>query len=115
MPGKFSDYFIIMKFAIIQTGGKQYIVTEGQSITIEKLEHGEKDSSVVFDKILLVNDEHKISVGTPYLAENKVQGTVMGARRGDKKITFKYHNKTRYRKKHGHRQDYTQVRIENIS
>ncbi len=105
-----------MAFAVIQTGGKQYRVAVGNKLKIEKL--ADKDnapvqegSSVVFDKVLLTVDGEKINFGTPLLAGAKVEGKVVKQGRNRKVIVFKYHSKTRRRKKNGHRQPFTEVEI----
>ena len=99
-----------MTFAIIQTGGKQYKVSSGAKLKIEKL-NVQTGDSVVFDKILLTADGEDIKIGMPYIEGAKIEGKVLKQGRGKKKIVFRYHSKTRYRKKKGHRQDYTEVKI----
>lgn len=98
-----------MKIAVIETGGKQYKVFEGQKIHIEKLAV-EKDGKVIFDKVLLVADK-ETEIGTPYLKGVKVEAKAIRQGRDKKKIVFRYHSKTRYRKKKGHRQSFTEVEI----
>ncbi|MCR5785054.1 MAG: 50S ribosomal protein L21 [Eubacterium sp.] len=100
-------------YAIIATGGKQYKVSEGDIITIEKLgvDAGE---SVVFDQVLAVNDD-KLVVGNPTVSGASVKATVVENGRAKKVIVYKYKRKTGYHKKNGHRQSYTKVKIENIS
>lgn len=102
-----------MKFAVIETGGKQYKVAEGDQIKIEKLALKENDF-VLFDKVLLKADDNNILIGTPYLKDAKVEAKVLKQGRDRKKIVFKYHSKTRYRKKKGHRQAYTLIEITKI-
>ena len=102
-----------MKLAVIETGGKQYKVAVGDKIDIEKL-GSEDGSEVIFDKVLLLADEDKVEVGTPYLKDVKVTGKVLENYRDKKKIVFKYHSKVRRRKKKGHRQEMTEVEILNI-
>ena len=99
-------------FAVIQTGGKQYKVSAGQKLRVEKLtaKDGEK---VVFDAVLLRSTGGNVEVGTPFIAA-KAEAKVLGDVRGEKKIIFKYHSKTRRRKKKGHRQDYTELEITKI-
>lgn len=97
-------------FVVIQTGGKQYKVSSGQKLKIEKLAAAAGDS-VVFDKVLLRSVGGKVEIGTPYLTGAKVEAKLVRAVRGEKKIVFKYHSKTRQRKKKGHRQDYSEVAI----
>ena len=100
--------------AIIETGGKQYRVTLGGKIKIEKIA-GEPGSAVVFDKVLLSGERDNVNVGTPYISGAKVDGRILSQARDDKKIVFRYHSKTRYRKKKGHRQHFTEVEITGIS
>ena len=99
--------------AIIETGGKQYKVTEGDTLFIEKLpvEAGE---AVTFDKVLAVIDGDKITVGTPVVEGAKVDGSVVKNGKGKKIIVFKYKPKKGYRRKQGHRQPYTKVTIGKI-
>ena len=99
-----------MAFAIIQTGGKQYKVSSGAKLKIEKL-NVQTGDSVVFDKILLTADGEDIKIGMPYIEGAKIEGKILKQGRDKKKIVFRYHSKTRYRKKKGHRQDYTEVKI----
>ena len=99
-------------YAIIATGGKQYRVSEGDVIYIEKLD-AEVDSTVSFD-VLLVGNEGDVKVGTPVVEGVKVEGKVVGQVRGDKIIVFKYKSKKNYRRKQGHRQPYTKVEITKI-
>lgn len=97
-------------FVIIETGGKQYRVTAGQKLRIEKLNAKDGDS-FIFDKVLLAVHGDAVKIGTPYLEGANVEGKVVGAGRDKKKIVFRYHSKTRYRKKKGHRQHFTEVEI----
>lgn len=100
-------------YAIIATGGKQYKVAEGDIIKIEKLgvEAGE---TVTFDKVLAVNNG-ELSIGCPTVEGATVTATVVKEGKGKKVIVYKYKRKTGYHKKNGHRQLYTQVKIEKIS
>lgn len=100
-------------FAVIETGGKQYRVSAGQKLKIEKLAPKE-GGKIVFDKVLLREVDGKLDIGTPNVPGAKVEGTVLRDGRGEKKIVFKYHSKTRFRKKKGHRQNFTEVKIEKI-
>jgi len=90
------------------------VVSPGQKIKIEKLD-GEKDANVSFEEVFLVAEDEKISVGMPVVSGATVKGTIVNQGRNKKVIVFKYHNKTRYRKKKGHRQWFTEVKIEKIS
>ncbi len=100
-------------FAVIETGGKQYKISAGQKLKIEKLAP-EEGGKVIFDKVLLRESGSKLDIGAPFISGAKVEGTVLRDGRGEKKIVFKYHSKTRFRKKKGHRQNFTEVRIEKI-
>jgi len=100
-------------FSVIETGGKQYKVAAGQKLKIEKL-NDEKGVKIFFDKVLLTVDGDKAEIGTPYVKDAKVEAVVSKQSRDKKKIVFRYHSKTRYRKKKGHRQSYTEVEITKI-
>lgn len=99
-----------MKLAVIQTGGKQYLVKAGESLKIEKIKAGENDS-VVFDKVLLLVGDEKVEVGKPFIDGAKVEAKVLKEGRGKKVKIIHYKSKTRYHKKAGHRQPYTLVKI----
>lgn len=99
-----------MPFAVIQTGGKQYRVSPGQKLKIEKL-NAKMGDKVLFDKVLLIADGDNIKIGTPYIEGAKIEANVLKQARDKKKIVFRYHSKTRYRKKKGHRQYFTEVEI----
>ena len=100
-------------YAIIATGGKQYKVSEGDIITIEKLavEAGEKDT---FDQVLAVSTDD-VKVGNPTVAGASVEASVIKEGRAKKVIVYKYKRKTGYHKKNGHRQSFTKVKIEKIN
>lgn len=100
-------------YAIIETGGKQYRVQEGDVVRVEKLEIADGET-VKFDKVLLVADEEKINVGKPFVDGAVVEAVVENQGKAKKIIIFKYKSKKDYRKKQGHRQPYTQVKIEKI-
>ena len=101
-------------YTIIETGGKQYKVAEGDTLFIEKLpvEAGE---AVTFDKVLAVIDGDNVTVGTPVVEGAKVDASVVKNGKGKKIIVFKYKPKKGYRRKQGHRQPYTKVTIGKIS
>jgi len=99
--------------AVIKTGGKQYLVAPGQKVKIEKLEKKDGEE-VIFDQVLLVEKSNKIEIGTPFVEGAKVTGKVLGSDKGKKVIIFKFKAKTRYRKKKGHRQPFTEVEIKTI-
>ena len=102
-----------MKYAIIKAGGSQYQVSEGQEIDIFNLDK-EKDEVMVFDSVLLVKDEEKISIGQPTVKGTSVKGKVIDQILGDKIRIATYKAKSRYRKVKGHRDQLTRVLIENI-
>ena len=99
--------------AVIETGGKQYLVAPQDKIIIEKLEIPAGET-VNFDQVLLVADDTSVKVGKPYVAGVKVTGKVLAQQRGEKLVVFKYRAKSRYRRKTGHRQSETVVQIESI-
>lgn len=102
-------------FAIVATGGKQYLVTPGQVLTVEKLPENEAGKPVVFDQVLLTSTGGEVKVGTPTVAGAKVTATSMGDGRGEKVVVVHYKAKVRYHKKAGHRQPFTKVKIEAIA
>ena len=100
-------------YAIIETGGKQYRVSPGQVIDVEHLSVA-SGLPVELEKVLLVADGEKVTVGTPTIEGAKVLATSQGEGKGKKVIVFKYKPKVRYRKKTGHRQLYTKLAIDSI-
>lgn len=100
-------------YAIVETGGKQYQLEEGRYVDIELLE-GEKDSKVVFDKIVMIVNGKKSKVGQPYVAGASVEGKIMLHDKAKKVIVYKQRPKKGYRKKQGHRQGFTRVMISKI-
>jgi large subunit ribosomal protein L21 len=100
-------------YAIVQTGGKQYKVSVGQTIEVERLTEKEK-AKVELDQVLLVSDGKKVTVGTPTVEGAKVVAEVVGNGKGDKVTVFKYKPKVRYRRMKGHRQPYTALAIKEI-
>ncbi|MBX4186839.1 MAG: 50S ribosomal protein L21 [Candidatus Doudnabacteria bacterium] len=100
--------------AVIETGGKQYLVAPKDKVVIEKLDTPVGDT-VIFDKVLLTVDDSNVNVGKPYVAGTKVTGKVLSQGRGEKLTIFKYRAKSRYRRKTGHRQSETVVEIQNIA
>ena len=101
-------------YAIIETGGKQYRVQEGDVITVEKLDV-EAGDKIALDKVLLLNNGTELKVGAPYVEGAKVFGEVVENGKGKKVIIFKYKAKKDYRKKQGHRQPYTMIKIESLT
>lgn len=108
-----------MEIAVIETGGKQYTVSKGDVIRIEKLaaakgkEHKEGDK-VVFDKVLLVDDGKDTTIGTPHISGARVTGTIQKIGRSAKVTVIHYKPKSRYFKKAGHRQHYFSVKIDAV-
>ncbi|MBX7148556.1 50S ribosomal protein L21 [bacterium] len=98
--------------AVIQTGGKQYQVSKGSKIVVEKLV-GDAGSEVVFDKVLLVTGD-STKVGAPFLSGAKVTGKILSQDKGDKVIVYKFKRRKGYHKKQGHRQLETRVEIQAI-
>ncbi len=101
-------------YAIIATGGKQYTVSEGDVIKVEKLGVNAGET-VTFDQVLLVNDGNNAKVGEPTVAGATVTASVVREGKSKKVIVYKYKRKTGYHKKNGHRQLFTQVKIEKIN
>lgn len=100
--------------AIIKTGGKQYKVSPGQILNVEKL-RGNIGDKVEFDEVLSVSDESgKIRVGTPFVKDSRVTGKILGTAKGEKITVFKFKRRKGYRRKTGHRQKYTSVQITEI-
>ncbi len=103
-----------MDIAVIKTGGKQYVVSPGQKLKIEKIEK-KVGEEIVFDEVLLVNQNKKTELGSPYLAKAVVKAKVISQDRAKKVTTIKFKPRIRYRKKIGHRQPYTEIEIKSIS
>ncbi len=101
-------------YAVIETGGRQYRVEPGQVLLVEKLA-GEPGDELAFDNLLMVvKDEGIPEVGVPYIRGAKAVGTVLSQERGKKILVFKYKPKSNYRRRQGHRQSLTRVRIDRI-
>jgi len=100
-------------YAIIETGGKQYRVTEGDVVTIEKLEANQGEA-VEFDRVLTVVKEGEVVIGRPLVTGAKVTAKVVEHGKGKKILVFKYKAKSNYRRRQGHRQPFTKVVIEKI-
>ena len=100
-------------YAVIETGGKQYKVTPGQAIDVERLDVAE-GNTIDLERVLLIANGDKVTVGTPTIDGAKVIATSQGDGKGKKIIVFKYKPKVRYRKKTGHRQLYTRLVIDKI-
>jgi large subunit ribosomal protein L21 len=100
-------------YAVIQTGGKQYRVKSGEQIKVELLPE-QVGAAVAFDKVLMLVEGEGVKVGTPFVAGAKVKATVVAQGRGEKVRIFKMRRRKHHQKSQGHRQDYTEVRIDEI-
>lgn len=107
-----------MQYAVIKTGGKQYVVSPGATVTIEKLGRGavdtKKGDSLVFDEVLLTADDKSTTMGAPFVKGAAVKATVMVVGRNKKVEVVKYKAKSRYLKRRGHRQPHVKVKIDSI-
>ena len=101
-------------YAVIRTGGKQYKVHEDQILNVEKLE-GAEGSQIEFDDVLLYSDGDTITLGSPTVENASVKAVIVEQGRGKKQLVFKYKRRKGYRKMKGHRQYYTQVKIDSIT
>ena len=101
-------------YAVLETGSKQYRVTAGDTLEVERLE-AEAGKPFTFDRVLLVNNDGKLSVGTPTVSGAKVVADVVAHKRGEKKLTFKMKRRKGYHKSIGHRQELTVVKITAIN
>lgn len=101
-------------YAVISTGGKQYRVSKGDLIQVEKLDKNEGET-VLFDKILLISNNGKVSIGKPFLEKSKIEGVVKSQAKGKKISIIKFHRRKHYKKQAGHRQNFTQVEITKIA
>ena len=100
-------------YAVIETGGKQYRVSEGDVVRIEKVQ-GQPGDEIFFDKVLLVEKGPTVEVGQPYVPATRVRAEILAQRRAKKVVVFKFKRRKNYRKKSGHRQAYTGVRVRAI-
>ena len=103
-----------MSFAVIKTGGKQYLVSPGDKIKIEKLKE-EEGKEIVFSDVLLLEKQDKLEIGTPNLKGAKVTAKILEQGKGKKVIVFKYKAKKREKTKKGHRQPFTEIEITKIT
>ncbi len=101
-------------YAIIRDRGMQYRVEQGQVLTIDLLDEAEPGSQIELGEVLLVGDGDSVKVGSPLLSGAVVRAEVLGEKKGEKIIVFRYRNKKRYRRRTGHRQRYTQIKISEI-
>ncbi|MFH2219750.1 MAG: 50S ribosomal protein L21 [Pseudomonadota bacterium] len=100
-------------YAILNSGGKQYKVCEGDVLRVEKIP-GEVGSTVSFDQVLMLSDGERVSVGQPVLDNVTVNGRIVDQGKAKKIIVFKYKKRKRFRRKKGHRQQYTEIKIDSI-
>ena len=100
-------------YAVIKTGGKQYRVTEGETLKVEKLDV-EEGGSVEFDQVLMIASGDQVQVGTPYVEGARVTATVKSQGRGPKVKIVKFRRRKHYRKTQGHRQSYTELHVSGI-
>lgn len=100
-------------FAVVKTGGKQYKVSEGDILSVEKL--GKTEGNITLEEVLLVVDDKDVKIGNPKIPGAQVEAKVIEEGKGDKKMVFRYKSKTRYKKKKGHRQPFTKIQITKIS
>jgi large subunit ribosomal protein L21 len=100
-------------YAVISTGGKQYRVSEGQVLRIEKLE-ADAGANVEFDKVLLVGSGDQVKIGAPFLSGGKVTATVQSHGKGDKKVIVKFRRRKHYLRQGTHRQHFTEVKVTGI-
>ncbi len=100
-------------FAVVEIAKKQYIVQKGDILDVQKLPDSSKKIS--FDKVLLLASQNEVKIGAPYVKSAKVEAEIEGAKKGKKVIVYKYKRRKKYRKKQGHRQKYTRIKIVNIS
>jgi len=103
-----------MKLAVIETGGKQYVVKEGETITIEKLDSTAVGDSVEFKNILMIADGEKLTIGDPLIKSGKVLGKLVEEGKGKKLRVSRFRSKSRYHRTYGHRQPFMNVEITKI-
>ena len=103
----------MMKYAILEDGGKQYRAVEGKTIDVD-LYDSPVGEQIDLDRVLLVADGDQVAIGAPYVPGAKIEATVVDHVKGPKVVVFKYKPKERYRRKTGHRQHYTRLRIDSI-
>ena len=104
---------LLPMWAVVEIGKKQYIVKKQDTLEVQSLKTSSKE--VVFDKVLLLADKDKVSIGNPYLNNIKVKASIQGQKRGQKVTVYKYKRRKKYRKKQGHRQNYTILKISDIT
>jgi large subunit ribosomal protein L21 len=100
-------------YAVIRSGGKQYRVSQGGSLRVERLA-GDVGASITLDDVLMIGGEGDVKIGTPKLDGAQITGTIVAQGRGDKIRVFKMKRRKGYRRTQGHRQDYTEIRVDEI-
>lgn len=100
-------------YAVIQSGGKQYRVEPGETLVVEKLTGVEGDA-IEFNEVLLLSDNGKVALGRPLIEGAKVTGEIVEHGRGEKLVVYKFKRRKDYRRRNGHRQDYTAVKINQV-
>jgi large subunit ribosomal protein L21 len=100
-------------YAVIRSGGKQYRVSQGGSLRVEKLP-GEVGSSITLDDVLMIGGDGDVKIGTPKVDGAQITGTIVAQGRGQKIRVFKMKRRKGYRRSQGHRQDYTEIRVDEI-
>ncbi len=100
-------------YAVVRSGGKQYRVSQGNSLRVEKLP-GEVGSSITLDDVLMIGGEGDVKIGTPTVDGAQITGTIVAQGRGPKIRVFKMKRRKGYRRSQGHRQDYTEIRVDEI-
>ena len=100
-------------YAVVESGGKQFRVEEGETLRVEKLA-GDVGQEVTFDTVLLYSDGEKVQVGQPVLSDVAVRGHIVAQGKAPKVLVFKYKRRKRFRRKQGHRQPYTAIKIDKI-
>jgi len=98
--------------AVVEIGKKQYLVEKGNTLKVQKLK--EDKGKISFDKVLLLADDKKVKIGTPYVEKAKVEAEIEGVKKDKKVIVYKYNRRKKYRKKQGHRQAYTILKITRV-
>lgn len=101
-------------YAVISTGSKQYRVQDGDVLAVEKLE-GDAGDKLVFDRVLMVGEGSKVEIGTPTVKSASVETEIVEQGRAPKKVVFKFKKRKNYRRKHGHRQPFTRLRVTKIN
>ena len=103
-----------MSYAIIETGGKQYKIAEGDTLSVEKIKDTKQGDTITFNKVLLIDDGKTTKMGTPYIDGAKIEAELVEEGKGKKLHIMKFKSKSRYKRRLGHRQPYSKVSVKNI-